>query len=309
MLLPRILVSTLASLLISGSACAGKLALVIDDFGYRPKEENQILKLPVAISVAVLPDAPLATQMATRAHQQGREVLIHLPMAPLSKQPLEKDTLRPDMSLDEIRRIIHNASLKVPYAIGLNNHMGSAMTSSLSGMQKVMQVLDHYNYYFLDSMTIGNSQASQAATGTRVRVIKRRVFLDDSPDEAAIRQQFTRAVRLAQRDGWAIAIGHPHPNTVRVLQQMLTTLPGDITLVRPSQLLNDAQRLKPPPHSGAAPHDRFTGGQICRLRQPLPAVPPSRALAVVSESVAASALVQNVKACFSGLHPDFSSLK
>jgi polysaccharide deacetylase 2 family uncharacterized protein YibQ len=48
-------------------------------------------------------------------------------------------------------------------------------------------------------------------------------------------------VQLARRNGSAIAIGHPHPSTVRVLQQMLPTLPSDITLVRPSDLLNEPQ--------------------------------------------------------------------
>lgn len=307
----RTLFSALAALLISGSAHAGKLALLIDDFGYRPKEENQVLQMPQAISVAVLPNAPQARAMATKAHQQGREVLIHLPMAPLSKQPLEKDTLRPEMSLEEITRIIREASEKVPYAVGLNNHMGSAMTSSLSGMQKVMQVLDHYNYYFLDSMTIAGSQSTRAAAGTHVKVIKRRVFLDDSQNEAAIRQQFTRAVHLAQRDGWAIAIGHPHPTTVRVLQQMLPTLPADITLVRPSQLLDEAQRVNnlSQPAGTRPPHSSFHGGELCRVKQPLPPVPVTRALTVIGESIASSPAGQYVATHFSGLRFNFSSLK
>lgn len=173
--------------------------------------------------------------MATRAHNSGHEVLIHLPMAPLSKQPLEKDTLRPAMSSDEIERIIREAVGKVPYAVGLNNHMGSAMTSSLFGMQKVMQALERYDLYFLDSMTIGNSQALRASSGTGVKVIKRKVFLDDTQNEADIRRQFNRAIDLARRNGSAIAIGHPHPSTVRVLQQMVYNLPADITTGTPEQ--------------------------------------------------------------------------
>ena len=187
-----VLLSTLA---LAAPGYAGKLAIVIDDFGYRPHQENQVLTMPSAISVAVLPNAPHAREMATKAHNSGHEVLIHLPMAPLSKQPLEKDTLRPDMSSDEIERIIREAVDKVPYAVGLNNHMGSAMTSSLFGMQKVMQALGRYNLYFLDSMTIGNSQAMRAANGTSVKVIKRRVFLDDTQNEADIRVQFNRAIQ------------------------------------------------------------------------------------------------------------------
>ncbi len=169
-----------ALLALSSPVIAGKLAIVIDDFGYRPHNENQVLAMPSAISVAVLPDSPHAREMATKAHNSGHEVLIHLPMAPLSKQPLEKNTLRPEMSSDEIERIIRSAVNNVPYAVGINNHMGSKMTSNLFGMQKVMQALERYNLYFLDSVTIGNTQAMRAAQGTGVKVIKRKVFLDDS---------------------------------------------------------------------------------------------------------------------------------
>ena len=82
-----------ALLALSSPVLAGKLAIVIDDFGYRPHNENQVLAMPSAISVAVLPDSPHAREMATKAHNSGHEVLIHLPMAPLSKQPLEKNML------------------------------------------------------------------------------------------------------------------------------------------------------------------------------------------------------------------------
>ncbi|ORM74560.1 hypothetical protein HA48_03520 [Pantoea wallisii] len=295
---PRMLTAALCGLFFTLSAQAGKLAIVIDDFGYRPVEESKVLQMPAAISVAVLPNAPHARDMATRAHQAGHEVLIHLPMAPLSKQPLEKDTLTPEMSSEEIARIVREASGKVPYAVGLNNHMGSKMTSSLPGMQKVMQVLNHYNYYFLDSMTIGNSQSVPAAQGTQVKVIKRRVFLDDSQNEAAIRQQFSRAVKLAQRDGYAIAIGHPHPTTVRVLQQMLPSLPADITLVRPSQLLNEPLRHGSAPLPAKPQKPAFRAPGECKVNKPLPPVPQERVLNVIGESIADSPLVKQLQQLF-----------
>ena len=290
-------VLSFASLLAFASPVfAGKLAIVIDDFGYRPHYENQVLAMPAQISVAVLPNAPHAREMATKAHNSGHEVLIHLPMAPLSKQPLEKDTLRPEMSSDEIERIIREAVRKVPYAVGLNNHMGSAMTSSLFGMQKVMQALERYDLYFLDSMTIGNSQAMRAASGTGVKVIKRKVFLDDTQNEADIRRQFNRAIDLARRNGSAIAIGHPHPSTVRVLQQMVYNLPADITLVRPGSLLNEPQvdTSTPnltPPKTNDAPRNPFRGVKLCKPKKPLEPVYTSRFFNVLSESISQSTLV------------------
>ncbi|MCG8708339.1 divergent polysaccharide deacetylase family protein [Brenneria sp. 4F2] len=285
---------------------AAKLSIVIDDFGYRPHNENQILTMPTAISVAVLPNAPYAREMATRAHSQGREVLIHLPMAPISKQPLERDTLHPDMSADEIQRIIRQSVNNVPYAVGLNNHMGSAMTSSLPGMQKVMQALGAYHLYFLDSMTIGSSQASRAAAGTGVKVIKRKVFLDDSQNEADIRQQFNRAVQIARRSGSAIAIGHPHPSTIKVLQQMLPTLASDIVLVRPSQLLNEPTQYSEPlpisvtpkatkPQTPANDARPFPGIKQCRVKHPPEPVKNGVMLKLLGESVLDSPAVAFIK--------------
>jgi polysaccharide deacetylase 2 family uncharacterized protein YibQ len=184
-------------------------------------------------------------------------------MAPLSKQPLEKDTLRPDMSSEEIERIIRDAYGKVPYAVGLNNHMGSAMTSSLFGMQKVMQALERYNLYFLDSMTIGNSQAMRAAQGTGVKVIKRKVFLDDTQNEADIRVQFNRAV------SWrAATVRHCHrppaPDYGARPAADGVYLPPDITLVRPSSLLNEPQVDTSPPaqQPPTAPRNPFRGVKL-----------------------------------------------
>ena len=162
--------------------------------------------------------------------------------------------------------------------------MGSAMTSNLFGMQKVMQALERYNLYFLDSVTIGNTQAMRAAQGTGVKVIKRKVFLDDTQNEADIRNQFNRAIALARRNGSAIAIGHPHPTTVRVLQQMVYNLPPDITLVRPSSLLNEPQvdnstpnyAQPPAQQTQQKPRNPFHGVKSCKPKRPLEPVNASR---------------------------------
>ena len=275
------------------SAHAGQLALVIDDFGYRPAEEHKVIALPNTISIAVLPDAPYSRSMATLAHQAGHEVLIHLPMAPMSKQPLEVNTLTPEMSLTQVQSIIEHAIHQVPYAVGLNNHMGSRMTSSLPAMQKVMSVLNHHQLYFLDSVTIGNTQAVNAARGTTVKVLKRNVFLDDTQNEADIRYQFQRAIKLAQRNGSAIAIGHPHPTTVRVLQQLLPTLPNDIKLVKLSQLLN-----RPATATVSRPSPKPTLAAHCPRTRPLRQLKPAEGVMIIYTSVRDSQFIKNIKALF-----------
>ncbi|XNM79766.1 divergent polysaccharide deacetylase family protein [Escherichia coli] len=108
------------------------------------------------------------------------------------------------MSSDEIERIIRSA-VNGDYAVGINNHMGSKMTSNLFGMQKVMQELERYDFYFLDSVIIGNTQPMRAAQGTGVKVIKRQVFLDDSQTKRT--SVIGLMHRLARRNGSTIAIG------------------------------------------------------------------------------------------------------
>ena len=284
---------TLSILAFASTAYAGQLALVIDDFGYRPAEEHKIIALPNTISIAVLPDAAHSRSMAILAHQAGHEVLIHLPMAPMSKQPLEVNTLTPEMSESQVQSIIDHAIRQVPYAVGLNNHMGSRMTSSLPAMQKVMSVLNHRQLYFLDSVTIGNTQAVNAARGTSVKVLKRNVFLDDTQNEADIRYQFQRAIKLAQRNGSAIAIGHPHPTTVKVLQQMLPTLPADVKLVKLSQLLSDtpltAHPRTPQPNALSA---------HCPRTRPLRQFKPAEGVMIIYTSVRDSKFIHDLKSLF-----------
>lgn len=252
--------------------------------------------MPKAVSVAIFPNAPDSKMMMNKAHQQGREILIHLPMAPLSKQPLEKDTLTPSMSAAEVKRIVDQAISNIPYAIGINNHMGSAMTSSLTGMENVMQAMNAHNLFFLDSMTIGNTQSVNAAQGTRVKVIKRNVFLDDVQNEAEIRRQFERAIQLARKNGYAIAIGHPHPTTVKVLQQMLPNLPSDIVLVRPSDLLNEPQRSASAGKATVTPVKSSRKGiSVCRIRQPLPQIYADSMFKILGESLKSLPAVAFVK--------------
>ena len=247
--LPLRLFISLPLLLMSLQVSAAKLAIVIDDFGYRAKEDNQILALSPAVTIAILPSSPHGREVAEKAYQQGRDILIHMPMKPLSKQPLEKDTLAPSMSAAEIDRIIKNAIARVPHAKGMNNHMGSEMTSSLPGMRNVMQSLSQSNLFFLDSVTIGNTQAGNAAKEFGVPTLRRNIFIDNLQSEEETRTQLNKAVAYARKHGSAVAIGHPHPSTVRALQKYLPQLPADIELVAVSTLVNPQEAAKQPAKS------------------------------------------------------------
>ncbi|MFZ7136501.1 divergent polysaccharide deacetylase family protein [Avibacterium avium] len=224
------------SLLPTIALSQSRLAIVIDDVGYRPKEDAAIYAMPKEISVAIIPSAPYAKQRNDQAKQQNRDVLIHLPMQPMGSHKIEAGGLSLGMSQQTVREKVQSAKKTVSAAIGLNNHMGSAATADQDLMTKLMIALQEQHLFFLDSRTIGRSVASKTAKQQGVKALDRHIFLDDSDAFADVQRQFQQAIAYARKHDTAIVIGHPRKNTVAVLQNGLRTLPKDIQLVNMGSL-------------------------------------------------------------------------
>lgn len=224
-----------------------KLAIVIDDIGYRPKEDAAIYALPREVSVAIIPSAPYAKQRNEQARKQSRDILIHMPMQPLNGERIEAGGLTLGLSQMEVNQRVEAAKSVVPYAIGMNNHMGSAATSDTPLMTKLMQSLHQQHLFFLDSRTIGSSVAGKIAKAQGVRALERHIFLDDSDAYADVQRQFKSALQYARKHGVAIVIGHPRKNTVAVLKAGLRNLPKDIQLVGMGSLWRNEKVVPPKP--------------------------------------------------------------
>jgi polysaccharide deacetylase 2 family uncharacterized protein YibQ len=139
----------------------------------------------------------------------------------------------------------------------VNNHMGSQLTQEPEPMQWLMEELRPRGLYFVDSRTSAKTKAFDTAKQYQVPSLKRDVFLDDINEPRAIEYQLKRALQLAQQHGKALAIGHPYPNTLSVLERLQPLLEErQIHLVFASQLLNSvpavtADSLKPKPQTSA----------------------------------------------------------
>lgn len=234
----RLSAVTLGLLLASQIVLAGKLAIVIDDIGYRHKEDDQIYAMPTSISVAIIPAAPYAKERNAQAYQQGRDILIHMPMQPLGGQKIETGGLKLGLTAAEVQQRVDTAHQIVSHAIGMNNHMGSAATADSTLMTHLMQNLKQKQLFFLDSRTNGRSVAGKIAKQFGISSLDRHIFLDDSDALADVQRQFQSAVHFARKHGTAIVIGHPRKNTIAVLQSGLKNLPADIELVNIGSLWN-----------------------------------------------------------------------
>lgn len=214
------------------------LAIIIDDLGNDRSAGNAVIALPFPVSVSVLPHLQFSSDIAEEAHRRGDQVLLHLPMEPESaKAQAEQSELRVGMSATEVRDALSSMLETVPHVAGVNNHEGSRATSDPKLMAELMPALQERKLFFIDSRTSATSVAYNAAKSAGVASASRKVFLDDNTDKAAILAQIQLAVRDAERDGSAIAIGHPHPSTIAALSQSTDLFQdGGIRLVFASDL-------------------------------------------------------------------------
>ena len=229
------------------SLAQNKLAIVIDDVGYHLKEDAAIFAMPREISVAIIPAAPHARARNQEAKSQGRDILIHMPMQPMRAVKIEDGGLHLGMSATQVNNRVNTAKNIVNDAIGMNNHMGSAATADPQLMTYLMTALQEKHLFFLDSRTIGKSVAGKIAKEQGVRSLDRHIFLDDSNELADVQHQFQAAIQYARKHGTAIAIGHPRPNTIAVLQAGLNNLPADIQLVGMGNLWRNEKVILPKP--------------------------------------------------------------
>jgi polysaccharide deacetylase 2 family uncharacterized protein YibQ len=227
----RLSLIALLLLLASSSVATGtpRIAIIIDDLGYRLDAGRRAIDLPGPISFAVLPGTPRAQALATHAFESGKEVLLHLPLqAKSDEKAFEPLGINLDMSRREFGDTFDEALMSVPHAIGVNSHRGSLLTRHPGHMQWLMEEIQaRENLFFIDSFTTHESVALRMASEAGVHARKRDVFLDPDQSPETVAREFERMKMLADKRGSVIAIGHPHRATLDLLERELPRLAAE----------------------------------------------------------------------------------
>jgi uncharacterized protein len=211
--------SEVTTVSVPAPAEGGRVALVIDDLGHSLDDLHAIEGLSVPISYAVLPFEEQTPEVVAELRERGAEILLHLPMEPAGANDPGPGALRLGMTPEQLRQSTLAALQAVPGASGVNNHMGSGLSADEPSMTTILGVLSSRGLFFLDSRTSAQSVAYRVATRLGIPAAERQVFLDPDPSPDAIRAQFHRLLGLARTRGAAVAIGHPHPETLAILEE------------------------------------------------------------------------------------------
>lgn len=202
------------------------IALILDDVGYDLPALRRALALHIPMAVAILPNAPHAAEAARLAHAAGDPVMLHMPMEPANphyRKLMDNSFLRVGMPREEVRRRMGEALKSVPYVVGVNNHMGSRLTTLEKPMHWVMEVCREQKLFFVDSRTNKDSVAARMAREAGLRWGERRVFLDDSVEPQRLKKSWQAARARLAKYGFVIVIAHPHRETLDFLEQNVST--------------------------------------------------------------------------------------
>ncbi|AJA13892.1 divergent polysaccharide deacetylase family protein [Pseudomonas putida] len=228
------------------------MSIIIDDLGQSAERDNRTLALPGPVTMAIMPDTPHATDFARQAHKAGKTVILHMPMDPATGPY----AWHPEVPLTELARRLDTALAKVPYAAGINNHMGSRMTAQRQPMAWLMGELQQRHLFFVDSRTSAATVAAAEAQAQGLAHVSRDVFLDDVRTTEAITRQFHQGIALASKQGSVVLIGHPYPQTLEVLERELPGLKRQgITLIGLNQMIAERSNQAMPAHGK---HGRYS---------------------------------------------------
>ena len=199
----------------------GKIAIVLDDWGYNLKNINYLKNITYPLTLAILPNLMYSKEIAKKVKGKNTEVVLHLPLEPhpYESMGLELATIKTNMSKNKIRRLLAQSIKSVPCIKGVSNHMGSKATEDKELMRIIFHELKKRRLYFLDSVVTDKSICEKVAGEIRLKFIQRDVFLDNKQERRYIKHQLNELVEAAQRDGLAVGIGHDKKITLEVLEE------------------------------------------------------------------------------------------
>jgi len=201
------------------TAYKARIAIVLDDWGYNLDTVDLLNEINIPLTISVLPELRYSQKIARDQAAKGRQIILHLPMEPYEKLPLEQSTILTSMDNNQIRRIINTHLNSIPYLKGVSNHMGSKATSDRRVMRILFEELKKRNLYFLDSFVSPKTVAKEVAKELGLSWIRRDVFLDNKLEKEYIKGQLLKLKSKADIQGQAVGIGHARRLTLQVLKE------------------------------------------------------------------------------------------
>ena len=202
-----------------------KLVIIIDDVSQK-WQIDKIKNLPFSVTPSIFPPSNMS-EHSNKLANSVEHFMVHLPMQSSSpKMNKMRGTIMLSHSKERLQKRISEIKRLFPKAKYINNHTGSVFTSNYTHMRSLYKIMRDSGYKLIDSRTSGKTKVGKIAKEYGDRYISRDVFIDNTQTRAYIIKQLKKAVTIAKKKGYAIAIGHPHNITLKTLKSVKNLLKG-----------------------------------------------------------------------------------
>jgi polysaccharide deacetylase 2 family uncharacterized protein YibQ len=162
--------------------------------------------LPAAVTLGFTPYGTDLDRWAARARNEGREVLLQVPMEPFDYPDNDPGpqtlltTLSPEQNTDRL----HWSMSRFQGYVGIGNYMGARFSTNEPGVASVVREAGTRGLIYFDDGAASRSLAGQIAGASNVPFAKADVVLDVSVSPGEIDAALVRLEAMARERGTAV---------------------------------------------------------------------------------------------------------
>lgn len=225
-----------------GRADGPRIAIVVSGLGVGASGTADALnKLPAAVTFALTPYSAEIDQLASRARNEGHEVLLQVPMEPFDFPDNDPGPQTLLTTLDAGQNVdrLHWLMSRFQGYVGISNFMGARFTASEPALGPVLRETAKRGLIYLDDGSSARSLASQIAGANKLAFAKADVVIDAQPTPADIDRALTRLETLARERGAAVGVAGSLPIAIERIARWAKAAEGrGFTLVPISAVAN-----------------------------------------------------------------------
>lgn len=185
------------------------LVFVFDDGGQNLYDLQKFLELPFPITIAVLPKLKYSVESAKRVRNSGHELILHQPMQAINRSVNPgPGAITPEMTEEEVRKMLLSNINEIGPIAGMNNHEGSAITADIGKMEVILKTASDCGIFFLDSRTNVKTVVPLVAKEMGYNYYERNIFLDNEKTRENALMELKKGLDIANKKGSAVMIGH-----------------------------------------------------------------------------------------------------
>jgi polysaccharide deacetylase 2 family uncharacterized protein YibQ len=201
-----------------------KVAILVEDFKFSADQTTvDFLSFSEPLTVSMVGEKKMATWTAQIANEYHKEIVILLPMEPLSKSlsHYANSTMMVHYSDDKIRSLFNQAVDYIPNSTGFCNLSGSRILEDSRIMNLLCQEIKKMNRYLLISPESRKSAVDTIASNNGIEFREIDFTLNTAQPESILIDSLRLSAVLAQRKGTLLVKGKSGENFIKALKACL----------------------------------------------------------------------------------------